>query len=81
MDKNDFSTKAQAVMARAGQPDCTDWPEGTVSLGGSDRGAWGNLSIRSWWVPTPGTQEGTTISWDSDDREYSVSRYHIARPE
>lgn len=39
------------------------FPEGTET-GGSDRGGWGNLSIRKWTFPN-----GQTVIWDSEDRE------------
>lgn len=82
MEKSDFTEKAQRVMARAGEPECTKWPEGTLITSSSHRGGWGNFSYQSWWIPTPDKEEeGTIICWDSDDRDYSVARYNVKKQE
>jgi len=40
------------------------FPTGTEIVSSSDRGAWGNLSVRIWRTPN-----GQSLVWDSDDRE------------
>lgn len=69
MNKDDFTSNALAAMERAGWQDGQDWPVGTKQIDGKDRGGWGNFSYRAWELPT-----GAVISWNSDDREYSLSR-------
>ena len=83
MDKQDFSEKAQKVMARAGQPDCETWPVGTELFEMSSGGGWGNWSFESRWVNTHGTMDeplGTVLSWNSDDRIWTVATYDVPCP-